>query len=324
MKRWVEGHALGTFSNGQDRYAGLVVGDQVIRLDRYGLVDSPVTVRALLEHWDAVRLRLSEIAATADETAAQPLTHVRVHAPIEPRQIIQTGANYRSHVAEMIVSGRAADDPRSDDELRRAAEEMMDERARTGSPFFFTGMASALCGPDDDVILPDEAHQVDWEVELTVVIGRTARRVPPEKAMDHVAGYTVCNDISARDLQFPAEHRALGGDWLRSKNRPTFLPCGPFVVPADLIADHRHLQLALDLNGERKQQDTAANLLFDVPTLIAEASAATTLHPGDLILTGSPAGNGGRWKRWLRPGDVLEAAITGLGAQRNTCVAEKV
>ncbi|TXS38841.1 fumarylacetoacetate hydrolase family protein [Streptomyces sp. OR43] len=324
MKRWVEGHALGTFSDGQDPYAGLVVGDRVLRLDQFGLVESPVTVRALLEHWDAVQPRLTEIAATADEVNTRPLTQVRVHAPVDARQIIQAGANYRSHVAEIIVSGRADDDPRSEDELRRAAEEMMDERARTGSPFFFTGLASAVCGPDDDVVLPAEAHQVDWEVELTVVIGRTARRVPPEQAMDYVAGYTVCNDISARDLQFPAEHRALGGDWLRSKNRPTFLPCGPFIVPAGLVPDHRELELTLDLNGERKQRDFAANLLFDVPTLIAEASAATTLHPGDLILTGSPAGNGGRWKRWLRPGDVLEAAITGLGGQRNTCVAEKV
>jgi 2-keto-4-pentenoate hydratase/2-oxohepta-3-ene-1,7-dioic acid hydratase in catechol pathway len=324
VKRWVEGHALGTFSDGHDRYAGLVVGDRVIRLDRFELVDSPVTVRALLDHWEDVRPRLAEIAATAAPADTRPLAQVRVHAPLEPRQILQAGANYRSHVAEIIVSGRADDDPRTADELRRAAEEMMDERARTGSPFFFSGMASALCGPDDDVILPTEAEQVDWEVELAVVIGRTARRVPRERALEHVAGYTVCNDISARDLQFPTEHRPLGGDWLRSKNRPTFLPCGPFVVPADLVSDHRELELTLDLNGERKQQDVAANLLFDVPTLIAEASAATTLFPGDLVLTGSPAGNGGRWQRWLRPGDVLEAAITGLGGQRNTCVAETV
>nr|WP_257101547.1 fumarylacetoacetate hydrolase family protein [Streptomyces sp. alain-838] len=320
----MKGHALGTFSAGRAPYAGLVVRDRVIRLDRYELVDAPVTVRALLEHWDVVRPGLSDIAATVDEADAQPLARLRIHPPVDPRQIFQAGANYRSHVAEIIVSGRDVDDPRSDDDLRRAAEDMMDERARTGSPFFFTGLASALCGPDDDIVLPPEARQVDWEVELAVVIGRTARRVTTEQAMDHVAGYTVCNDISARDLQFPAEHRALGGDWLRSKNRPTFLPCGPFLVPADQVADHRKLELTLDLNGERKQHDTVAGLLFDVPRLIAEASAATTLFPGDLILTGSPAGNGGRWKRWLSPGDVLEAAITELGGQRNTCVTETV
>jgi 2,4-diketo-3-deoxy-L-fuconate hydrolase len=322
VTRWVEGHALGTFSDGVDRFAGLVAGDRVLRLEPDGLVKGPVTVRALLENWDAVRPRLPELAEAASGAAGRPLEDLRVLAPLEPRQIFQAGANYRSHVAEIIVSGREPDDPRSDGELRRAAEQMMDERARTGSPFLFTGLPSAVCGPDDDVLLPPEATQVDWEVELTVVIGATARRVPRERAMDHVAGYTVCNDISARDLQFPAEHRPLGGDWVRAKNRPTFLPSGPFVVPAELVGDHRDLELTLDLNGERKQHDTARHLLFDVPTLIAAASTATTLYPGDLILTGSPAGNGGRWKRWLRPGDVLEAAVAKLGAQRNTCVAE--
>lgn len=159
-------------------------------------------------------------------------------------------------------------------------------------------------------------------MELTIVVGATARRVTRERALDYVAGYTVCNDISARDLQFPIEHQPLGGDWMRAKNRPTFLPTGPFVVPAELVGDYRDLELTLDLNGERKQQDTADHLLFDVPTLVAAASAATTLYPGDLILTGSPAGNGGRWQRWLRPGDLIEASITGLGSQHNTCVTE--
>ncbi|MHC5264327.1 fumarylacetoacetate hydrolase family protein [Streptomyces sp. UC4497] len=324
MTRWVDGHALGTFSDGRDRYAGLVVRDRVLRLDGFGLLDGPVTVSALLDAWDTVRDQLAEIARTAGGDDGRPLAELSVHAPLEPRQIFQAGANYRSHVAEIIVSGREAGDPRSDDELRRDAEVMMDDQARDGSPFFFTGLPSALCGPDDDILLPPEAEQVDWEVELTVVIGRTARRVPPEHALEYVAGYTVCNDISARDLQFPANHGPLGGDWVRAKNRPTFLPCGPFVVPAGVVGDHRELELTLDLNGERKQRDTAANLLFDVPTLIAQASAATTLYPGDLILTGSPAGNGGHWKQWLKPGDVLEAAIAGLGCQRNTCVAEAV
>jgi 2-keto-4-pentenoate hydratase/2-oxohepta-3-ene-1,7-dioic acid hydratase in catechol pathway len=238
--------------------------------------------------------------------------------------VFQAGANYRSHVAEIIVSGKAADDPRSDEELRRAAEEEMDEKARSGSPFIFVGLPSALCGPDDDVVLPPEAARVDWETELAVVIGTRAHRVSREQAMDHVAGYTVCNDVSARDLQFPAEHRALGGDWLRAKHRPTFLPTGPFVVPADQVPDHRTLRITFDLNGERKQDDVPANMLFDVPGLIASASAAAVLLPGDLLLTGSPAGNGGHWKRWLRPGDVMVAAIEGLGALENTCVAEEL
>lgn len=322
MTRWVDGYALGTFSDGTARFAGLVSGDRVLRLYSMGSAEEPVTVRSLLEDWATVRPRLEELAATLHGRLGEPLAGLTVLAPVEPRQILQAGANYRDHVAEIVVSGREPGDTRSDEELRRAAEKMMDDKVATGSPFLFSGLPAAICGPDDDVLLPAESDQVDWEVELAVVIGATAHRVPRERAMEHVAGYTVCNDISARDLQFPPEHRPLGGDWVRAKNRPTFLPTGPFLVPADLVPDYRALELTLDLGGERKQSDVAANLLFDVEALVAAASAATRLYPGDLVLTGSPAGNGGVWQRWLRPGDVLEAAISGIGAQRNTCVAE--
>ncbi len=176
-----------------------------------------------------------------------------------------------------------------------------------------------MCGTGDDVNLVPESRQTDWEAELTVVIGTPASNVSREQALQHVAGYTVANDISARDLQFPKEHRPLGGDWWRSKNRPTFLPMGPYIVPADLLGDYRELEITLDLNGQRMQHDWAANMLFDVPTLISQASAITTLLPGDVILTGSPAGNGGHWQRWLAPGDLMEVSISGIGTLRNTC-----
>ncbi|TDD83975.1 FAA hydrolase family protein [Saccharopolyspora karakumensis] len=316
MTRRVDGYALGTFSDGSGGFAGLVSGDRVLRLEGVG------TVRDLLDDWEAKRSALPGLAATLSSGGGMPLAELTVQAPVEPRQIIQAGANYRSHVAEIVLSSREADDTRSDEELRRDAERMMDDKARTASPFFFSGLPAAICGPDDDVLLPSESSQVDWEVELTAVIGETAHRVPRERAMEHVAGFTVCNDVSARDLQFPAEHRPLGGDWIRAKNRPTFLPTGPFIVPTEQLADYRELEITLDLNGERKQSDVAANLLFDVEALVSAVSTATTLHPGDLILTGSPAGNGGKWQRWLQPGDVLEAGISGIGVQRNTCVAE--
>ena len=322
LHRRVDGWALGRFQDGPDLFTALVVGDRVIRLEPGSVVNGPATSRALLDDWGRVHPVLAGLAEAAGPEDGVPLGSLRVAAPVEPRQIFQAGANYRSHVAEIIVSGREPGDTRSDDELRRVAEALMDERARTGSPFFFSGLPAAICGPDDDVLLPPEAAQVDWEAELAVVIGTKARRVPRERALDYVAGYTVCNDISARDLQFPAEHRPLGGDWIRAKNRPTFLPTGPFLVPADQVGDHRDLEITFELNGERLQQDTPRNMLFDLRTLIAAASAATTLLPGDLILTGSPAGNGGHWGRWLQPGDVMVTAISGLGAQRNTCVLE--
>ncbi|MDI2028256.1 fumarylacetoacetate hydrolase family protein [Saccharopolyspora sp. TS4A08] len=315
MTRRVDGYALGTFSDGNGEFAGLVSGDRVMPLEA-------ATVRDLLDEWESVRDRLPERAATLADGGGRPLAELAVRAPVMPRQIIQAGANYRSHVAEIVLSGREPDDTRSDEELRREAETMMDEKTRTGSPFFFSGLPAAICGPDDDVLLPAESAKVDWEVELTAVIGKTAHRVPRERVMEHVAGFTVCNDISARDLQFPPEHRPLGGDWIRAKNRPTFLPTGPFITPVEVLGDYREREITLDLNGERKQSDVPANLLFDVEAIIAAASTATTLYPGDLVLTGSPAGNGGKWQRWLGPGDVVEAGISGIGVQRNTCVQE--
>lgn len=323
MTRSVDGYALGRFDDGAGPFSGLVVGDRVLRLVDDGLVKGPATYVALLEDWAAVAPRLGELAAEATAADGIPLADLRTLAPVQPRQVFQAGANYRSHVAQVIVSSAGPDDPRSEEELRRHAEAVMDETARGGSPFVFVSLPTAICGPDDDVVLPTETAQVDWEAELAVVIGSRTHRVPRERALEHVAGYTVCNDISARDLQFPPQHKALGGDWLRAKSRPTFLPTGPFLVPADRIPDHRQLRITLDLNGERRQDDVPANMLFDVPALIASVSAAVTLLPGDLLLTGSPAGNGGHWKRWLQPGDVMEAAIEGLGGQRNRCVAQE-
>lgn len=320
MNRSVEHYALGTFQDDDGPFAGLVAGDRVLRLAANELAPGAATVRDLLDNWEVVRPQLPGLAETIRGTGT-PLAETSILPPLQPRHIFQAGANYRSHVAEIIISGKNEDDDRTEEELRQAAEDMMDERARTGSPFFFAGAASALCGADDDILLVPESKQTDWEAELTVVIGTPATNVKREDALRHVAGYTVSNDISARDLQFPAEHRPLGGDWWRSKNRPTFLPMGPFIVPAEVVGDYRQLEITLDLNGQRMQHDLAGNMLFDVPTLIAQASAITTLLPGDVILTGSPAGNGGKWQRWLHPGDVIETTISGIGTLRNTCSA---
>ena len=160
MERHVNGWALGRFKDGPDLFAALVVGDRVIRLEPDQVVNGPATIRALLDDWERVRPVLAGLAAAAGPADGVPLASLRVAAPVEPRQIFQAGANYRTHVAEIIVSGREPGDTRSDDELRRVAEAIMDERARTGSPFFFAGLPAAICGPDDDVLLPPESAQV--------------------------------------------------------------------------------------------------------------------------------------------------------------------
>jgi len=318
------GYALGRFADGRDEFTGVVVGEVVHPLVPGEVLDGPATVPALLEDWRTAEPRLRELAATRHPGQGRPLAGLRVLVPVQPRQVLQAGANYRTHVADLHLASRARGDRRPVEAVRRHVEKTMDEQARSGRPFVFAGLPSALSGAYDDVLLPPESAQVDWEAELAVVIGAPAHRVRREDAMAHVAGYTICNDVSARDLQFPSEHRQLGGDWLRAKNRPTFLPTGPWFVPASQVGDHRELRITLDLNGRRMQDEDAGGMLFDVAQLIASASAAARLLPGDLLLTGSPVGNGGYWNRWLRPGDVMETAITGLGTQRTRCVAEVV
>jgi 2-keto-4-pentenoate hydratase/2-oxohepta-3-ene-1,7-dioic acid hydratase in catechol pathway len=160
----------------------------------------------------------------------------------------------------------------------------------------------------------------DWELELAIVIGREAFRVSREDALDHVAGYTIVNDITTRDLVFRKDMKEIGTDWYRAKNAPGFLPTGPFLVPAPFI-DADHLNLRLELNGKVMQDGSTDDLLFDIAALISGASQTMPLLPGDILLTGSPAGNGQHWKRFLRDGDVMTATIHGLGTQVVRCVA---
>ncbi|GAB2857152.1 fumarylacetoacetate hydrolase family protein [Actinocorallia aurea] len=308
--------ALGTFADGSGtEFAGLVTGDRVRRL---GPPDAPATVRGLLADWQAALPKLVELAAAPHGPDTLAPADLRVLPPVTPHHIIQAGANYRAHLLEMATAqAKAAGE---DDAGARAAADAQLKAFSEGRPFLFIGLPSAMTGAYDDIVLPEGATQPDWEAELAVVIGRPARHVPPERALEHVAGYTVCNDISARDWQFPPEHRALGGDWLRAKNQPTFLPTGPFIVPSLFVPDPSRLRLTLRLNGQVMQDETADDMIFDVARLVSEASASVRLLPGDLVLTGSPKGNGGHWRRFLRAGDVVEAAVEGIGAQHNRCV----
>ena len=198
----------------------------------------------------------------------------------------------------------------------------MDERVTAGEPYIFLGAASAVTGPYDQVVLPSRGEQHDWELELAAVIGVGGRHIAREQALDHVAGYTIANDLTTRDLVYRPDLSAIGSDWLRSKNAPTFLPLGPWIVPSQFVADPQQLKIHLRVDGELMQDESTADMIFDVATLVSYASTLVTLRPGDVILTGSPAGNGMHHRRFLHSGDVIEASITGLGAQRNVCVSE--
>ncbi|HET6720310.1 MAG TPA: fumarylacetoacetate hydrolase family protein [Rhodocyclaceae bacterium] len=195
------------------------------------------------------------------------------------------------------------------------------------APVIFLKAASAICGPDDDLELPPGSAAVDWEVELAVVIGRTTRRVSRDQAMAHVAGYCIINDVSARDWQFGPDglpgSAFNGGQWDLGKNHDGFAPLGPWLVTPDEIGDPDALALWLDVDDQRMQGAATSDWLFDLPTLIAHVSQHMTLHPGDLIATGTPPGCGflRQPPRFLEVGEVLRAGIDRLGTQTRRVVA---
>jgi 2-keto-4-pentenoate hydratase/2-oxohepta-3-ene-1,7-dioic acid hydratase in catechol pathway len=305
--------------DGSEGQLGLVAGERVrpIGPEELGASDLNAFLAETPASWD----RLTTVAEV-DGDEWLPLADVTLTAPVTPRQVLQTGANYRTHVIDLVAAGRAKNDPRPIEELRVWAADMMDRRAREGIPYFFIGLPAAVVGDDVDLVLPSYSDQHDWELELAIVIGEEAFRVDREHAMEHVAGYTIVNDVTTRDLVFREDMKEIGTDWYRGKNAPGFLPTGPFLVPAPFVENPGDLHLELTLNGETMQDATTSDLLFDLPALIAGASQNMPLLPGDLLLTGSPAGNGIVHGRMLRDGDVMVGAIEGLGAQTVRAVAE--
>ena len=317
-------YVLGRFRRGDaEEFCAVVIGAEVVALA--DLLPGVETIRQLLAEWPASQASLD--TAVDDARAgtrwaslaldAGPLVPL---APLIPDQIFQSGANYKTHVVQLLVAAAAeAGDADPTGTLARATA-LMQERADTGTPYVFLGLPSAICGPRDDVILPDIGHQHDWELELGVVIGREAYRVGRADALDHVAGYVMANDLTTRDRVFRPDMPSLGTDWLAGKNSPTFLPLGPYLAPAQFVTDPMDVRITLALNGEVMQDESTADMIFDIATLIAYISAITPLRPGDLLLTGSPAGNGAHYGRYLAAGDVMTSTITGLGTQRNRCV----
>lgn len=209
-----------------------------------------------------------------------------------PSKIVGVGLNYRDHALEM---GSAIPD----------------------EPVLFMKATTAICGPNDDLLLPRGAQKMDWEVELGVVVGRTARYVAEADAMNHVAGFVLLNDYSERAFQ-----RERGGQFTKGKSADTFAPIGPFVVTSDAL-DPSDVRLWLHVNGESRQNSRTCELIFSVPQLIAYISSFMTLLPGDLISTGTPAGVGLGHKPpiFLRAGDVVEFGIEGLGEARQVVSA---
>lgn len=239
---------------------------------------------------------LASIAAAVHGVPRRPFELGELLPPIAtPPKVICVGQNYAAHAAESRVEAPT-------------------------EPVIFSKFSSALIGPADAVHLPRVApNRVDYEAELAIVIGAAGRDVSAADAMTLVGGYTVANDISARDWQL----KKPAGQWLLGKSFDTFLPLGPAVVSADEVPDPTSLHIVCRIAGETLQDDVVGHMIFDIPTLISYVSQVATLEPGDVLLTGTPAGVGQSRvpPRWLQPGEVLETEISGIGLLRNPIVA---
>jgi 2-keto-4-pentenoate hydratase/2-oxohepta-3-ene-1,7-dioic acid hydratase in catechol pathway len=199
-----------------------------------------------------------------------------------------------------------------------------DHAAETGAtvpsePIIFMKATSAISGPNDDILIPRDAQKMDWEVELAVIIGTAAKYVDEAEALRHVAGYAVTNDVSERGFQIERQ-----GQWTKGKSCDTFGPLGPWLVTRDEVADPQDLSMWLTVNGKKVQDGTTGTMVYGVAHLVSYLSRFMTLHPGDVIATGTPPGValGMKSPRYLKPGDVVELEIAGLGRQRQTLVPD--
>jgi 2-keto-4-pentenoate hydratase/2-oxohepta-3-ene-1,7-dioic acid hydratase in catechol pathway len=279
-------------------FVAVRVGDGSLR--EVPVLKQWASLTELLDGWPAAGLALRGI----DVEAAGPLAGVRLLAPLRyPRKVICAGVNYRRHVAEMGIEPPLAD----------------------WEPFFFLKPpTTAVVGPFDDVPIDGpQTALLDWEAELAAVIGLGGRDVPRERALAHVAGYCVSNDITARGYHRRASVPAppFRYDWFASKARDGSLPLGPGLTPAWLVPDPQDLRIRLWVNDELQQDASTADMICDVPTLVAAASRTVTLEPGDVITTGTPAGVGAGKGLSLRPGDVVRTEIEHLGVLVNRIVS---
>jgi 2-keto-4-pentenoate hydratase/2-oxohepta-3-ene-1,7-dioic acid hydratase in catechol pathway len=282
---------LATILTSQGPRPAVQVGDRFIDLQATDPL-LPSSLKGLLSGGSQ---SLERALAAAKKPGAKSYDQsVKLLPPIpDPEKIICLGLNYRDHAAESGV-------PIPKD------------------PVLFSKYPTALIGQGDAIVLPAISQEVDYEAELVIVVGRSGRHIRPEEALQYVAGYTVGHDVSARDWQLKKD----GKQWMAGKTFDTFAPIGPVLVTADEVPDPHNLPIRLRLNGQIMQDSNTREMIFDVKTIIAHLSKIFTLHPGDLIFTGTPPGVGmaRRPPVYLKAGDVVEVEIDGLGLLRNPVI----
>jgi 2-keto-4-pentenoate hydratase/2-oxohepta-3-ene-1,7-dioic acid hydratase in catechol pathway len=242
--------------------------------------------------------------ALVESTAGIPLSSVRLLSPVLfPEKIICVAENYRSHIKE--ADGKVIE-----------------------TPYLFTKLRNAIVGPNEAILIPKISRKVDWEAELAVVIGKEGKHIPKERAISHVAGYSISNDVSFRDIQFPQgwpkELNRFGQNWVLGKSLDGAFPLGPWLVTADEISNPHNLGISLSVNGELKQSSNTGEMVFNVASLIEYISRGITLRAGDVISTGTPQGVAAFTdQKFLKDGDLVEARVDQIGILRNPVESEK-
>ena len=300
-------YKLVTYASPEGPRAGMVIGERVCDAAKLTGHAADQSVLGILQDWTAAQERLAEAAASP--AAGLPLAATKLQAPILwPSAIYCAGANYADHAAEMARASGRTPEP--------------DPHALGLKPrHFLKAGRSTLAAPGDTVQITGLSKTMDWEVELAAVIGHAAKNVPLAKALDHVAGYTIANDLSARDMgrrpNVP-DTAPFKFDWVAHKNFDGSCPLGPWLVPSRDIPDPQKLGLKLWVNDVLKQDSNTSRMIFTLAEQIEHLSSRITLQPGDVILTGTPAGVGAARPEFLKAGDVVKLWIENIGALTNT------
>ena len=306
-------YKLLSYRAGQAARAGILVGESVHDAAKLTGVASHSSVIGILDDWSRAHRLLAQAAKRIEAGKARakgvPIKRARLLAPIlYPGNIYCAGANYTDHMAEMARAQGQTPGPT----MKELGEK----------PWHFVKSSrSAVVGPGARVRIPVYSQMVDWEVELAAVIGKAARDVPVEKALDHVAGYTIANDLSARDVMKREKNPATSPfhyDWLSQKCFDGSCPLGPWIVPSSDLAYPQNIALKLWVNDTLMQDSLTSKMIFSTAEQIAMLSSRVTLYPGDLVLTGTPAGVGTPRRLFLKPGDRVKLWIEGIGELSHT------
>jgi 2-keto-4-pentenoate hydratase/2-oxohepta-3-ene-1,7-dioic acid hydratase in catechol pathway len=298
-------YKLATYQSADGARAGLVLEDRIFDVARITRNAAYADMLGILEDWRAAQRALRRVLANAGRSKDKglPLKRTRLLAPVRwPSAIYCAGANYADHAAEMAGHMNRPPDP--------------DPHSQGLKAWHFLKASRTVADSGATVKISGVSDEVDWEVELAAVIGRKAKNVTQDKALSYVAGYTAANDLSARDRGRRAnisETSVFKSDWTKHKSFDGSCPLGPWIVPASEIGDPQNLGLKLWVNGTLKQDSNSSNMIFNVAEQIERLSNAMTLYPGDLILTGTPAGVGAARGEFLKPGDVVEIWIEKIG-----------